>query len=200
MGGNRKSKVIAGSAIGAAVIIVAAVCIAVLHRNRPESIPMVLQQTRMQEPADSKLPREDANLFFFDAESHKLVREKRAMHLTAELPNRLKQIIGALINGSDHGLMSVIPIGAILHEVYVDSESIAYLDFSRHLTHAHIGGTTAEMVTIKSILHTVYANFPKKIQRVQILIEGQQVTTIAGHIDISHPLALPSGFQLPMEE
>ena len=63
MGGNRKSKVIAGIAVGAAVIIVAAVCIAVLHRNRPESIPMVLQQTRVQEPADSKLPREDANLF-----------------------------------------------------------------------------------------------------------------------------------------
>ena len=31
---------------------------------------------------------------------------------------------------------------------------------------------------------------PKKIKKVQILIEGQEVDTIAGHIDISQPLSL----------
>lgn len=200
MGEKRKFKVLTGIAIGAVVIIVTAISIAVLHPKDPELIPMVLQQTRVQDPSGAELPRQEVSLFFLDVESLKLVREKRALHLSTELPDRLKQIISALISGSDHGLKSTIPSGAILHEVYIDAESIAYLDFSRHLTDAHIGGTTAEITTINTILQTVLANFSDEIQHVQILIEGQQVVTIAGHIDISHPLALAPPRQLPSKD
>ena len=143
---------------------------------------------------------QDVDLFFFDVESIRLVREKRELHLSLELPNRLRQIIRVLISGSDHGLKGTIPSGTFLYEAYVDAQSTAYLDFSRHLAEAHIGGTTAEIITIKSILQTVFANFPEKIQSVQILIEGQEVNTIAGHIDISHPLVLTPEFQAQVEE
>ena len=195
----RKLKVITGITLVAAVIIVVAISIAMLRPRRPEPIPMV-PQMRVQEPSDSQLPLQDVDFFFFDVESLRLVREKRELHLSLELPNRLKQIIHALISGSDHGLKSTIPSGTFLYEAYVDAQSTAYLDFSRHLAETHIGGTTAEIITIKSILHTVYANFPEKIQSVQILIEGQEVNTVAGHIDISHPLVLTPEIQAQVEE
>ncbi len=199
MGEKIKSKVFTGIAIGGVVIIVAAISLAVLHPKDTELIPMVFQQTRGQAPSDADLPSQEVSLFFLDVESLKLVREKRTLHLSVELTDRLKQIISALISGSGRGLKSTIPNGALLYEAYVDAESIAYLDFSRHLTDAHIGGTTAEKSTIKTILQTVFANFPNEIQHVQILIEGQQVVTIAGHIDISHPLALTPEFQSQMK-
>ena len=198
MRGNRHSKVNRRIAIGAAVILVVAISVAMLRPRGPEPIPMVPKML-VQEPSDSELPFQEIDLFFFDAESLRHVREKRELHLSLELPDRLKQIIRALISGSDHGLKSTVPGGTFLHEVYVDSQSTAYLDFSRHLAEMHIGGTTAEIITIKSILQTVCVNFPEKIQSVQILIEGQEVNTIAGHIDISHPLVLSHEIQVPAE-
>ena len=200
MGGIRKFKVITGIASGAAVIIVAAISINMLRPGKPESMPTEPQQTQVEEPSNSQLPLQEVDLFFFDVEALKLVREKRELHLSLEFPSRLKQIIRALISGSDHGLKSTIPGGVVLYEAFIDAQSTAYLDFSRHLADTHIGGTTAETMTIKSILQTVYANFPEKIQSVQILIEGQEVITIAGHIDISHPLVLSPDFQTPVEE
>ena len=198
MRGNRHSKVNRRIAIGAAVILVVAISVAMLRPSGPEPIPMVPKML-VQEPSDSELPLQEIDLFFFDAESLRHVREKRELRLSLDLPDRLKQIIRALISGSDHGLKSTVPGGTFLHEVYVDSQSTAYLDFSRHLAEMHIGGTTAEIITIKSILQTVYVNFPEKIQSVQILIEGQEVNTIAGHIDISHPLVLSPEIQVPAE-
>ena len=198
MGGNRNSKVIRRIAIGAAVIIVVAISVAMFRPRGPEPIPMVPKML-VQEPSDSELPFQEIDLFFFDTESLRHVREKRELRLSLELPDRLKQIIRALISGSDHGLTSTVPGGTFLYEAYVDAQSTAYLDFSRHLAEAHIGGTAAEIITIKSILQTVYVNFPEKIQSVQILIEGQEVNTIAGHLDISQPLVLTPEFQVPAE-
>ena len=74
--------------------------------------------------------------------------------------------------------------------MYLDDQSTAYLDFSSHLTEAHIGGTTAELLTVTAILKTVHMNFREQIQKVQILIEGQEFDTIAGHVNISSPLSL----------
>lgn len=200
MGVIRKLKAITGIAVGAVVIIVAVISINMLRPGKPESIPMLPQQTKVEEPSDAQLPLHEVDLFFFDVESLNIVREKRQLNLSLEFPSRLKQIIRALINGSDHGLKNTIPGGVVLYEAYFDEHATAYLDFSRQLSESHIGGTTAETMTIKSILKTVNANFPEKIQSVQILIEGQEVTTIAGHVDISSPLALSTDFQTPAEE
>ena len=53
------------------------------------------------------------------------------------------------------------------------------------------GGTKAEFLTISSILKTVRANFLDHIEQVHILIEGgQEIKSIAGHIDISRPFGI----------
>ena len=106
------------------------------------------------------------------------------MRLFNDKIERLKQIINALLEETPPTLINTIPKGTLLYEVYLDEQSTAYLDFSGALSAAHIGGTTAELLTVQTILNTVRANFGDDIQHVQILIEGQEVDTIAGHIDI----------------
>ena len=91
--------------------------------------------------------------------------------------------------------MNTIPKGTLLYEVYLDEQSTAYLDFSGALSAAHIGGTTAESLTVQTILKTVQSNFGEDIQNAQLLIEGQEVDTIAGHVDISKPLSLAAILQ-----
>ena len=129
-------------------------------------------------------------LFFFDTNSLRLAGEKRELHLSEDITERLKQTITALLGDPISGLYQTIPKGTFLHEVYIDDQSTAYLDFSHHLKDEHIGGTTGEALTVSAILRTIKLNFPSQIRKVQILIEGLATDTIGGHIDISKPLSL----------
>ena len=140
---------------------------------------------------DSPQPQlQTYKLFYFDTNSLRLAGEERELVLSQDVTERLKQIINELLSDSISGLYQTIPQGTLLYEVYVDEQSTAYLDFSRHLKDEHIGGTTSEALTVGAILRTVKENFRDQIRRVQILIEGLETDTIGGHVDISKPLVL----------
>ena len=141
-------------------------------------------------PDKPQIQFQKCTLFFFDTNSLRLVIEERELNLSQDITERLKQIITELLGDSSIGLYQTIPKGTMLHEVYIDAEATAYLDFSRHLKDEHIGGTTSEALTVGAILRTVKANFPDQIRKVQILIAGLETDTIGGHIDISKPLNL----------
>ena len=68
-------------------------------------------------------------------------------------------------------------------EARLQSRGDAFVDLSPELSSAHPGGSTNELLTVYAIVHAVTANLPA-VQRVQILIEGKEVDTIAGHVDV----------------
>ena len=84
------------------------------------------------------------------------------------------------------GFERTIPIGARVLGVRVKSDT-AFVDFSGHIKTKHWGGSTAELLTVYSIVNSVTTNF-SQITKVQILIEGERFDTIAGHIKIDRPL------------
>ena len=45
----------------------------------------------------------------------------------------------------------------------------------------------AELFTIYAIVNALTVNLPA-VTRVQILIDGKEVDTLAGHVDLRHPL------------
>ena len=102
-----------------------------------------------------------------------------------ELTKRLNQVVTALIQETPPNFRNTIPRGTLLNEAYIDTQQTAYLDFSSHLSDGHIGGTTAELLTITAILKTVFDAFPEDIKQVQILIDGEEVKTLAGHLNLS---------------
>ena len=51
----------------------------------------------------------------------------------------------------------------------------------------HTGGALDELFTIYAIVNALTVNLPA-ITRVQILIDGHEVDTLAGHVDLRHPL------------
>ncbi len=185
-----KSKLILGIAI--AGVIIAVLAIFVLRPKQPSgnSMPLPPPRPSVANFSDSLPSLQEFDLFLFDADSFELVRVDAELRLSQEPVERLKQIVNALVNESADSLRNAIPTSTLLHQVYLDDQSTAYLDFSHHLSDSHIGGTTAELLTVSVILQTIQTNFPEKITKVQILIEGQEVDTIAGHIDISQPLSL----------
>ena len=115
-----------------------------------------------------------------------LVQRTSTAELSVALDTALRQVVTTLLDLPEG--TSTIPAGTYLNETYVDQQATGYLDFSNHLIKNHIGGSSAEYLTMKAILETVHVNFPGQIKKVQILVEGREVESIAGHFDTSQPL------------
>ena len=64
----------------------------------------------------------------------------------------------------------------------------AFVDFSGELVSRHSGGSTDEILTVYTIVDALTANLPA-VTSVQVLVDGKQIETLAGHVDLSRPLA-----------
>jgi len=129
-------------------------------------------------------------LYFSLAQGEYLVPQQRKILLPEsgnEENKEIKAVLEELIKGpKNKDLFSTIPPDTRVRAVYVRDE-IIYVDFSSSLKEKHPGGTTGELLTVYSIVDTLLDNFPS-YSRVQILVQGEPQTTLAGHIDIRHPL------------
>jgi hypothetical protein len=52
---------------------------------------------------------------------------------------------------------------------------------------AHPGGALDELLTVYSVVNAVTTNLPA-VRAVQILVDGHEVDTLAGHVDLRRPL------------
>jgi hypothetical protein len=74
-----------------------------------------------------------------------------------------------------------------LRAFYVTPRGDAFVDLSPNVSSAHPGGSLTELLTIYAIVNAITANLPA-VRQVQILVDGREVDTIAGHVDIRRPL------------
>lgn len=126
-------------------------------------------------------------LFFANPEADELQEESRTIPRAATIADEARRALGELVKGpANDALIPTIPPGVELRALYIDGSGTAYADFSRELQTKHSGGASGELLTIYSIVDTLTANFDG-IRRVQILVEGGEVLTLAGHIDMRHP-------------
>ncbi len=122
-------------------------------------------------------------LYFGGPQAEGLVRETRTVLLNADAATLVVQ---ELIRGPESDtLLSTIPQGTRLLSVST-ADGTARVDFSEEMIIGHPGGSTGEMLTVYSIVNSL-TELPG-IVRVQFLIQGEVVDTLAGHIEISEPL------------
>lgn len=127
------------------------------------------------------------SLFFAEEDEAALFSETRQVAIGRSLIEQCTQVMRALIAGPEGSGVSAIPSGTRLLGVYYDEEMLTFfLDFSGELVAAHPGGAAAEYSTVMAIMKTTSENFPE-VRAVQILVDGYQVGTIAGHIDAYKP-------------
>jgi spore germination protein GerM len=130
----------------------------------------------------------NVTLFFADTDQPEIHGEARELAVGHRLDEQVHQVIDALIAGpTGKDGLSTIPNGTKLLSVMVEPDSATvYLDFSSELVAAHPGGSAAEYATIGCIVRTVGENFPE-LSRVQLLVDGAQVESIAGHVRADQP-------------
>ena len=144
----------------------------------PENYPEVTQeQTQTNE-------KYTLVLFFGDNQGGNLVAEKRQVPKVEGLARRA---INELISGPKNDkLKNTIPAGTKLLDINIKPDGLCIVNFSKELMTNHQGGSSGEINTVYAIVNTL-TQFAT-VHQVQLLIEGEQKETLAGHLDISQPL------------
>ena len=109
------------------------------------------------------------------------------MPLAEDLVAQGRQILTAQLEPAPEPYVSVIPEGTMLRAFYVTERGDAFVDLSREVSANHPGGSFTELLTVYAIVNAVTANLPA-VQRVQILVDGKEADTLAGHVDLRRPL------------
>lgn len=128
-------------------------------------------------------PRISLNLYFATPDAAGLQLEQREVPATRE-PSRLA--MDELLRGSQTGLTSPIPAGTKLRGLAI-RDRVAYVDLSDDVLKTPNRGSASEMLIVSSIVNTL-TEFTS-IEKVQILIEGKELETLYGHLDLSEPIA-----------
>src|SRR6266702_3063427 len=88
-----------------------------------------------------------------------------------------------------------VPLG-----FYLLPDGTAIADFSEALATSIPSGIVSEQLAVDSITRTLEANVPQ-VQRLKILIHGQEAETLAGHLDLTGAFAVRSRqAQLPANQ
>jgi len=123
-------------------------------------------------------------LYFSDQNGDYLIAEKREVPL---VPGLARATVQELIKGPEgKGLSGTIPEGTKLLDINIEN-GLCTVDLSKEFRDNHWGGSSGEILTVYSLVNTL-TQFPT-VEKVEILVEGQKIDTLAGHMDLSAPVS-----------
>jgi len=138
-------------------------------------------------PINSEAAHIAVTLFYVAPGGDALVPVRREVPLAEGVVAQGRQIIASQLQPAPPPYLSAIPAATTLRAFYVTESGDAFVDLGG-ISSAHPGGSLAEMLTVQALVNAVAANLPA-VQRVQILVDGKEMDTLAGHVDIRRPLA-----------
>ena len=128
-----------------------------------------------------------ARLFYVDPDGEHLTAVEQEVPYGEGTIEQAKRIVEAALATPPAPYLSAIPAGTTLKALYLTSKGEAYVDLSPELQKNHPGGTTSETLTVYALVNTLTSNLPA-ITGVQLLIDGKEIDTLAGHLDLRLPL------------
>jgi len=131
--------------------------------------------------------RKIVTLYFSGEAGEYLTGEKREISTKGNAQEEAKEVIDELIKGPKGKLIRTLPPRTRLLALRIDEEGVAKVNFDKALSRDHPGGSSAEIVTVYSIVNSLTLNFPQ-IKKVQILIEGRR-ESITGHLVLDRPIS-----------
>ena len=173
-------------------VVVGIVCLALLAWGVMVGLeylvtPRVANPTARADGTGEGVAHITATLYYADADGTALVPVQREVPLAEGTVPQGRAILAAQFQAAPEGYTSVIPRGTTLRAFYVTERRDAFVDLSRDAGANHPGGSFSELLTVYAIVNAVTTNLPA-VERVQILIDGKEADTLAGHVDLRRPL------------
>jgi germination protein M len=142
---------------------------------------------RVEPAAAPATPKIKARLFYVSEDGLHLVAVEREIPFGEGTLAQVRRVVEAQIERPAPPLVSAVPDGTKLRAIHLGAAGEAFVDLSREASSAHPGGTSDEILTVYCIVNAVTENLPA-IRAVQILVDGREVDTLAGHVDLRRPL------------
>jgi spore germination protein GerM len=178
-----------------------AVCGAAIYlptlRQRVKRTAKLVQQTEEQArreltqaiTGNANGPRVKAKLFWASGDGAKLTAVTVELPLADDPVLRAKQVLNTLLAGPVDADLRTLPPDAALLEFYLLADGTGIADFSEAIGTSIPSGIESEQLAVDSIARTLEANVPQ-VRRLKILIHGQEVDTLAGHLDLTGTFAV----------
>lgn len=128
-----------------------------------------------------------ATLYYVADGAVSLVGVDREVPYAETAVEQAQRLIEAQLEPAPDPLLQAIPDGTRLRSLFISKQGEAYVDLSREITTGHPGGSLDELFTVYAIVNVLTVNLPA-VASVQILVDGREVDTLAGHIDLRRPL------------
>ena len=189
MSGNWRTRIVV--ALGIAVVS-AAIYFPILRRR-------VKTAAKITEPSEEQARREltqavaprptdpvvKVKMFWTSAEDESaLAPVTIQLALSKDPVLRAKQVLNTLLAGPVDSDLRTLPPDAALLAFYLLPDGTAVADFSEALATSSPSGIQSEQLAVDSIARTLEANVPR-VKRLKILIHGQELDTLAGHVDLT---------------
>ncbi|MBQ1509598.1 MAG: GerMN domain-containing protein [Selenomonadaceae bacterium] len=124
-------------------------------------------------------------VYYPNDEGERLVAVSRKVKLS-DGTDKYTAAMKSLMQGTkEKGQSAIIPRQAKLRSVKV-KDGVATVDFSGDILKHFVGGSTGEEMLVGSVVNTL-TEFPE-VTSVQILIDGNPVESLAGHMDLTVPI------------
>jgi len=164
---------------------------------------LLVRQT-LETPTETATPVEPApapatqsfQLYFLAATGTHLLPENRDLPVCSDEDGCIAQLFTALAAGpQDPSLAPVLPPGTRVLGVRQEA-GVVIADFSPELSTHHPGGSLSELMTVYALADTLAVNFPH-LRQLTILIDGQPVETLKGHVALNRPIVADFQYTRP---
>lgn len=145
-----------------------------------EQVRRELLATTSSAPTDARIQAR----IFWAAGPDRIGPVQVAVALSPEPVKRAKQVLNELITHAPTADQRTLPADAVVLGFYILPDGTAIADFSEALASEMPSGILSEQMAVDSIRGTLESNVPG-LSRLKILIHGQEVETLAGHVDLT---------------
>ncbi|PYQ84030.1 MAG: hypothetical protein DMG02_07160 [Acidobacteria bacterium] len=174
-----------------AIALVAGVLVWLMFIALPRRYGATAAKAVSAAPANAPAPpagrKIKARLFYVAEDGTRLTGVEREIAYGEGTVAQANEIVAAQIAPVAEPFVSAVPPGTTLRALFISDRGDAYVDFSRDMIAAHPGGSTTELLTVYTIVNALTENLPA-VHAVQLLVDGKEVDTIAGHVDLRRPL------------
>lgn len=185
----------------AVAVLVGLISLRGLHKRietlaeQPASDERARRELREQAITSPEDVTEKARIFWA-AGADRVAPVEVDLPLSHDAVQRAKQVLHELVDDPPTAQQRTLPPDVAVVGFYILTDGTAVADFSSALASETPSGILSERLAVDSIARTLEANVAG-LRRLKILIQGQEVETLAGHLDLTGFFDLQSSAASP---
>jgi spore germination protein GerM len=185
---NRRALII-GAIVAAAALLAWVLFVALPRRYGPRATSPVTATAPAAPAAPAAGGRKiKARLFYVAEDGVHLMSVEREITYGEGTLEQAREIVAAQVAPVTDPLVSAIPPGTTVRALFITEGGEAFVDLSPDVMTHHSGGTNDEMLTVYTLVNALTENLPA-VTAVQLLVDGKEVDSLTGHVDLRTPLA-----------